>query len=151
MVCKQPEKFNTQVCWYLGEGQAFSVKCDVELTTCLPAVQIWRQPTPFLTIWVSAAKSGGMLLVSLSLETLWRPASHQQYVHVQDCLHKHIFARLMSAGRRCRCYTKGGQDWSLWDAVFEVFQPSACSASGGEGEITVCNKLHDHFDHVPIW
>ena len=26
-----------------------------------------------------------------------------------------------------------------------------CSAPGGEGEDAVCDKLHDHFNHVPVW
>ena len=26
-----------------------------------------------------------------------------------------------------------------------------CSAPGGEGEAAVCDKLHNHFDHVPLW
>ena len=26
-----------------------------------------------------------------------------------------------------------------------------CSAPGGEGEAAVCDKLHDHFDNVPVW
>ena len=58
VVCKQPVQFHTQVCWYQGEGQAFSVKCDVELTTCHPVVQMEGS---------QHAKSGSMLLVSLSL------------------------------------------------------------------------------------
>ena len=33
MVCKQPVQFHTQVCWCLGEGQAFSVKT---LTLLIP-------------------------------------------------------------------------------------------------------------------
>ena len=26
-----------------------------------------------------------------------------------------------------------------------------CSAPSGEGEAAVCGKLHDNFDHVPVW
>ena len=26
-----------------------------------------------------------------------------------------------------------------------------CSAPSDKGEATVCDKLHDHFDHVPVW
>ena len=25
------------------------------------------------------------------------------------------------------------------------------SPPGGKGEAAVCDKLHDHFDHVPAW
>ena len=26
-----------------------------------------------------------------------------------------------------------------------------CSAPGGKGEAVVCDKLHEHFDYVPVW
>ena len=33
-------KFHSKVCWYLGKGQTFSIKCDIEHMTCLPVVQM---------------------------------------------------------------------------------------------------------------
>ena len=51
-------------------------------------------------------------------------------------------ARLMSIGHRCRWYIEGGQDRSLWNAY---------SAPSGMGEAMICDKLHVHFNHVPVW
>ena len=65
----------------------------------------------------------------------------------------HNFVRLMSAGHMLRVdvILKGSQDCYLRNAVFVSLHPSTSSSPGDKDEIVVCDKLHDNFDHLPVW
>ena len=57
----------------------------------------------------------------------------------------------MLASQRCGYYIEGGdQDRSLWNTFHEEWYP-IYSNLGDMSVAVVYDKLHDHFDHVPVW
>ena len=45
---------------------------------------------------------------------------------------------------------EGGQNRSLWDAIFQASQSASLAVTGSKGEASVSDKFHDHADHVLV-
>jgi len=109
---------------YLGSEQKGRVSLlKLTFSSRLASLSLrWKTADPFSWCWALASKSGGIHLVlpcpcSVPLPL---PANLHQHAWLLGRQHMRTFWRWWLAGHRCRCWQKGRQERSLWDAVLEA-------------------------------